>query len=565
MPKRVGLLGFVCFAALFLITNRAAYKGYFQDDELDNLAWTPRVRPVTYLEAALSPRFQPDNFRPVGHFYFYLAERLFGLDFPKWVALVHAMHLLNVWLLWMLARRLGSPPLAAAAACVFFGLHMALFDALWKPMFIFDVLCATFCLLSLLLYLERRWLLAFAAFWLAYKSKELAVMLPLVLAAAELWFGKGDCKRRGLRLAPFFAVSLSFGLQGILLNPNVDNPYAFHFTPAAVAQTSVFYAACVFLAPYAGFALPLAALVWRRRRVWFGLTAMALLILPLLFLPGRLFGAYCYVPFTGLALAFSGVAEAIHPAGLAAFFLLWTPLELHQLRHQQRATLALDDQVREWVTSVASFARSAPRPAAIIYRGRIPGFADWGERGAIHYLFHDPGLKTYSIDEPAASALLQAPHVVLLSWNGASHKLGIGFGMPAKDAAYLLMDGIEPPGQLGEGWYPAEGDYRWSEPRATAQLVRPSGAARFELRVLVDPPQITALGRVTVGIALDGLELEPRAFTHPGWQTAAWDLPSAPAGPVHVTLTAIPPFHSPPDVRVLGVAVGGLGFSAAGR
>jgi hypothetical protein len=565
MPKRLGLLGFVCFAALFLIANRAAYRGYFQDDDLDNLSWTPNVRPVHYLEAALSPRFQTNNFRPVGHFYFYLSERLFGLDFPKWIALLDAIHLLNVWLLWMVARRLDSPPLAAAAACLFFGLHMALADAVWKPMFVFDVLCATFCLLSLLLYLDRRWLLAFAAFWLAYKSKELAVMLPLVLAAAELWFGKGEWKRRWLPLVPFFLAALSFGLQGILLNPNLDNAYSFHFTPAAAAETSVFYAGRVFLLPYAGFALPLAALVWRRRRVWFGLTAMALFFLPLLFLPGRLFPAYCYVPFTGLALAFSGVAGAIHPAALAAFFLIWTPLDLYHLRQERRATLALDGQIREWVSTVARFARTAPRPEAFIYEGEIPGFADWGERGAIHYLFHDPELKVCNIDEPAAAALLMAPHVALLTWNNRTHRLGIRFRTPEKDAAYLQMDGAEPLGQLGEGWYSVEGDYRWTALRAVARLGRPEGARRFELRVLVGPAQIQALGAVTVRIALDGRELEPRTFTNSGWQTAVWDLPSAPSGPVRVTIIASRPFQPLPDVRVLGVAVGAVGFNASRR
>ena len=95
--------------------------------------------------------------------------------------MLQAFHLLNVWLLWLVARRLGAPPFAAAAACLFFGLHMALFDDFWKPMYIFDVLCATFCLLSLWCYASERWVLSFAAFWLAYKSKELAVMLPAVL------------------------------------------------------------------------------------------------------------------------------------------------------------------------------------------------------------------------------------------------------------------------------------------------------------------------------------------------------------------------------------------------
>ena len=147
-----------------------------------------------------------------------------------------------------------------------FAFHMALFEAIWKPMYVFDVLCGTFCVLSLLAYSRQRWILSFVAFWLAYKAKEVAVMLPLVLVCYEYWFGK----RRWLRLAPFFLVSLSFGIQGILLNPNQDNDYTFRFTPAALAKTSVFYADRLFLVPYLGFLLPAAAYVSRNRRTWFG-------------------------------------------------------------------------------------------------------------------------------------------------------------------------------------------------------------------------------------------------------------------------------------------------------
>src|ERR1700738_2202445 len=133
MSKRLGLVLFLAFAALFLIVNRAAYKGYFQDDEIDNLSWTRFLPATEFMKGPIPPRFCPNNFRPVGHFYFHAAERAFGLNFPGYVAVIHAIHLLNVWLLWLLARGLGAPPLAAARACLFFGLHMALFDNLWKP------------------------------------------------------------------------------------------------------------------------------------------------------------------------------------------------------------------------------------------------------------------------------------------------------------------------------------------------------------------------------------------------------------------------------------------------
>ncbi|HWC00385.1 MAG TPA: hypothetical protein VG672_26945, partial [Bryobacteraceae bacterium] len=276
MSRKAGLALFLLMAALFVLANRGAYQSYFQDDELDNISWAPHVPLSVFGEKLLTPRYQPQNFRPAGHFYFHETGKHFGLDFPKYVVPIHLLHFLNVWLVWMLARKLGASPFAAGAGTLFFAFHMALFDAYWKPMYVFDVLCATFCLASLLLYAHGRWVLSLAAFWLAYKSKELAVMLPVVLACYEYWFGK----KRWQVLVPFFAVSLSFGIQGLLLNPNRDNDYTFRFTPHALRTTSTFYAGRVFLAPYGGFLLVLVPLVWRDRRVWLGLALLLLFFFP---------------------------------------------------------------------------------------------------------------------------------------------------------------------------------------------------------------------------------------------------------------------------------------------
>jgi len=417
MSARLGFVLFVALAALFLFVNRDAYRGYFQDDEIDNLSWVGYGPASEYLKAALSPKFERYNFRPVGHFYFRESERFFGLDFPRYVAALHVIHLVNVWLLWMIARRLGAGRFAAAAGCVFFAFHMALFDAVWKPMYVFDLLCATLCLASLLLYARGQWILSLVSFWLAYKAKEMAVMLPLVLACYEMWFGK----RRWERLAPFFAVSLSFGIQGLLMNPNHDNDYTFRFTPAALAKTGRFYAARVFLVPYLGFVLPVMALAARNRRAWFGLAAMAAFFFPLLFLPGRLFSAYCYVPFTGLAMAFSGIAEAVSPAGVVLFFLLWIPQDVHWFRLQRRETLARDAQIREWMTTLAAYAKSGERVDAFVFDGAPPGFARWGVEGAVKYLFHRLDAKVQS----ASDAERPAGRVALLRWDVAESRLHI--------------------------------------------------------------------------------------------------------------------------------------------
>ncbi|MBZ5728779.1 MAG: hypothetical protein LAP87_27840 [Acidobacteriia bacterium] len=557
MSKRSGVALFLLLAALFLVVNRGAYKGYFQDDEVDNLSWAPNGPASAYLKGVLSPRFEPNNFRPVGHFYFHEAGLRFGLDFPKYVLAIHLFHLLNVWLVWLLARRLGAPPLAAAAACFFFALHMALFDAVWKPMYVFDVLCATFCLLSLLLYARGRWVLAFVSFWLAYKAKEVAVMLPLVLACYEIWFGK----RRWKTLAPFFMVSLSFGLQGLLLNPNRGNDYTFRFTPAALATTAVFYAGRVFLVPYLGFLAPLGALLTRNRRVWFGFAMMGLLFVPMLFLPGRLFSAYCYVPFTGLAVAFAGLAEGVRPLWLAVFLLAWLPVDYQALRSARRETLANGDEAREWIATLARYARTTPPAATFLYAGTPGGYHHWGVEGALKYFYKGGKFDVLPLADRAALTQAGDGRTTLLSWNRATHKLDIADLAPgASDLSYIEIAGAAPPWQLEKGWYQLEGAYRWIAPMATARLQRPAGARQFELRVLVGAELLEKAGPLTVRISLDDRDLEPRRFTVAGWQTTRWDLPPKPAGPALVTFHSEPPFRPATDPRLLGIAIGGFGF-----
>jgi hypothetical protein len=558
MNKRAGALCMLALTALFLLLNRSAYKGYFQDDELDNLSWAPRTPAGTYLQGVLTPRFLPDNFRPVGHFYFFATGRLFDLDFPKYVAVLQFFHLLNVGLLWMLARRLGAPPVPALLACVFFGFHMALFDAFWKPMYVFDVLCGTFCLLALLFWTQRHWVLSFAAFWLAYKAKELAVMLPAVLLCYEFWLGK----RQWRYLIPFFAASLSFGLQGLMLNPNKDNDYTFRFTFAALRRTAVYYSGRIFLVPYLGFLAPLAAFTGRNRRTWFGFAMAAVLLVPLLFLPGRMFSPYCYVPFTGLALALSGVAESVGPVPVPVlvFLMLFAPLDLREMRTRRNITLALDDRIRGWVAPLRDLARSNLPVDAVLYSGQIPGFAHWGVEGAIKYLFHQDRLKIAYAGDPGAKDLLRLPRVAYVAWNPGVGRSIVSLHAPGTpDEPYIDFDRTTPVWQLEQGWFDLEGGFRWTAPVATARLARPAGALRFVMRLLVGPDRLNAVGPVTVRVRLNDRELEPRTLTKAGWQELSWDVAPAEAGGMEMTLQSDPPYQ-PAEGRMLGIAVGAFGF-----
>src|SRR5207237_6965307 len=105
-----------------------------------------------FITPLLTPRFFENNFRPVGHLSYWFMGRLAGLTFPPYILVIHAVHLINVVLLWLLLRRLELPPAADATGVLFFAFHMAAFDVYWKFMYVFDLLCGTFCLLSLLAY-----------------------------------------------------------------------------------------------------------------------------------------------------------------------------------------------------------------------------------------------------------------------------------------------------------------------------------------------------------------------------------------------------------------------------
>ena len=324
-------------------------------------------------------------------------------------------------MLWLLVRRIGAPVLAAAAGCAFFALHMALFDAVWKPMYVFDLLCATFCLLSLLLWARGNWILSFISFWLAYKAKELAVMLPAVLLCYELWFGN----RRWKQLAPFLAGSLSFALQALVLRPTQDGDYVFHFTEEAFVKTAPFYASQVFLFPYLGFLLPTGVVAARNRRAWFGLAMTAIFFFPLIWLPARVFSAYCYLPFSGLAIAVAGLVEAVHPAVAAACFLLWAPLDLHSLRAQRNDTLRRANQAREWVTTLARYAGTKPAVDGFVYQGLPEGFHIWGAEGAVKYYFRRLEVTIPPADTPDGIRQQQSCRTAILAWDGMSHKLEI--------------------------------------------------------------------------------------------------------------------------------------------
>ncbi|MCE5306983.1 MAG: hypothetical protein LLG20_05030 [Acidobacteriales bacterium] len=556
-PRFVAALLFVAMMILFLIANRGAYEGYFQDDELDNLAWTPYTSLGTFAREALSPQLSPVNFRPVGHMYFRVLSAAAGLRFTWYVAGIHALHFMNVWLLYLLARRLEADRVTSAAAAIFFAFHMALFDAYWKPMYVFDVLCALFSLLSIHAWIRRRWLISFLCFWLAFKSKEVAVMLPAVLVCYEYWLGE----RKWKPLVAFLAASLVMGLQGVFLNRGAENAYALHFTPASLWSAIRFYSSQVLLASYAGLALLALPFVVRRKRVWFGMAMAVLTLIPMLLLTNRLYSAYLYVPMAGLALAFPPIVTRRARIIAAAAFLLWIPFNYNRLRAERRTALTIAHENRAYVEQVGKAIAGDRSVRTYICDGAPSAMNRWGVEGAIRHFTGPVELHIYWIEDGGFEKAFSEENIATLVWDRQQRRLRtVRKSAGSPEASYIAMDSAVPVWQLTSGWYSNEETYRWIAPRAAARLYRPDGAQRFELTVNAGSMLLADAGKSVVEILLNGRAAGRAEFARAGTQTVSFPLSPAPAGNVEVEFRAAPAYHPRGDPRVLGIAIAGFGF-----
>ncbi|MEP7362213.1 MAG: hypothetical protein ABI972_03075 [Acidobacteriota bacterium] len=558
MIKRVAI--FAVLALLFVTANRGAYRNFFFGDDLDNLAWTRVVPGARFVQAMVSPVYTANNFRPTGHGLYHLWSQTAGLYFPPYVGTIQALHLLNALLLFWLLRRIGAGEWQAAVGAVAWVFHMALFGAFWRPMYVFDVLCGLFVLLSLLAWTGQRWVLAFVCFWLAVKSKEHAVLLPAVLFLYEWTIGQ----KRWKPLVPFLAASCGFGLQGVFANRAAGPDYKLVFSPISVMTTAWTYA------KHFWFVAILLAIGARQndRGVWWGVGWFALLLAPMLLLPGRVNPVYLYVPLMGLAAA---VAVMITARGrtvvVAALTIVWLAANFVWMRQLRRAELTHADENRAYFEQLSRVGPALGEPDLHIYDGYPEGLDWWGIAGAVRLITGRTEARMAPIQADDLRAQTQGKSVMQLFWDPARRELATHVRSENHpELARLDLGRYVPFWQLEDGWHKQEGGYRWSKPHAEVSLMRPEGATRFELRVNIGPAHIAAVNPIRVRVGVDGEAVGEAVFEKQGWQTVGWNVPPKPAGRVRVMLDVTPPFHpGPTDPRVLGVAVGSIGYPDSPR
>jgi hypothetical protein len=296
-------------------------------------------------------------------------------------------------------------------------------------------------------------------------------------------------------------------------------------------------------------------LFFRDRRFLYGLTGFCALLLPMVLLPGRLFSAYLYVPLFSLAIAVAVLAARQTTAVLAIFFLLWLPWNYLNLRRQRNVVLADARDRRAFTQQLTAFNQAHPRILSYVYAG-APVNA-YGSH-AIVKLAHPVGapIRFAGLEDPTLPNILNGNSLAIVSWDQTKLRTVVRTSQTV-DASYLKMSDDTPIWQLGQGWYPLEGSFRWTQPEASARLLRPTNAAHFELVVNIGLQYITKVQRSHITVAINGGTIGEHEFTQPGWQTVRWNLNPAPAGTAEIVIRVTPEFYAN---RKLGIAVGAFGF-----
>ncbi len=206
-------------ALAFVISWAGSWQGAFQYDDFQVIVGNPVVQSWSALSADFG-----HGLRPVLKLSYWFSWVSGGGDPRAFHAFNLAVHLINVLLVWQLARRLyaigGLDPATSATASLLaaaiFALHPLQTEAVTYVCGRSGSLMALFYLAALLAwdrYLRsRRWrhlLLVWVAFLLATGTKEPALTLPVALLLWESLLQPADgWRRRLLRHAPFWLLPL---------------------------------------------------------------------------------------------------------------------------------------------------------------------------------------------------------------------------------------------------------------------------------------------------------------------------------------------------------------------
>jgi hypothetical protein len=327
-----GVLAALFIGAFFLAFTWRGMLLYFTGDDMMNLYgyWS---RPLVDLIRA-NILFWTPYYRPFGGLIYRTIFALFGFNPRPLYILFYATLLLNLYLVYLVLKRISGAAETGALATLIFSVHGNFSYIYYNAGTLYDVFCGLFFFVALGVYLRVRqngeylkgWNLAafLVSFICCLNSKEMGATLPAVLVIYELLFhtphwrspadlwgwliheGRGALVA-GLCLIGYIPAKTS--TQGLASAA----PYVAHYTWAVFLHNTEVYLGYLTYwnqpftsaAVFAFYGLLAAfALLLRSRPMLFGLLFFQITLLPVSFVSARA-GFVLYLPIAGLALYFA--------------------------------------------------------------------------------------------------------------------------------------------------------------------------------------------------------------------------------------------------------------------
>lgn len=446
MPKALIALpiaGFFFFCVGFGLRTQFGY------DDITNIhvAWEP---PLQKLALGLVVPFTT-FYRPAGSAIYRVLFDLFGLNPLPFRVVAYGFLLVNLFLVYKIARRLSGSAEIGAMSALLYTFHGRLAGIYLNNGTIYDIVCATFTLLTLLYYIGVRqagrrihgwgWVKLLALFICALNAKEMAAIIPILLLIYE-WLYQQPASKGPRALAGWlFGEGLPALVCGILTvlaaRSRVGNGSPMHGN-AAYAMT---FNAGQFLehwrklmtdlvyAKGRGLSIPQLLAIWlliltiaavaRKKFLWFFVWFALLAPLPVIFIPYRGFFVM-YLPLVGWAMFIATTlvggrnwlwthvwkrpalsSSAFEPERVFLFLLVvfcvaWIP------RHDSGSELGYRDPARSVVQAVRAdvvgLNEPLPKGALVLFlHDRFPPDV-WGSLMMSRLLYRD---RTLWADSPA--------------------------------------------------------------------------------------------------------------------------------------------------------------------
>jgi len=310
VPRVVGFL--FLFISICYMASPYMTKGmFFVRDEIIVNYWSWKLNWQDFFY--LFPNGKHDD-RPVGWIFVNLINYAVGLNYHAQLSFFIIVHFINTILLYKFVKTIFTEEYYSFLAAFIFACHFPANSTVHYIGAVFDLLCCTFSLISLILFQKNQRVALFFSvlcYFVSVRSKEMSVLLPGVLTLL-VWAQYNGRQQEMLknilrRCWPFYIVLLmmmAFFLSSKRIGYDVDvnHPIAMKFSSGVFIDnlklyllTLMFYTNQHLIIMLSFFAFA-ASLLGNYRLMFFSAMSFILMLTPVLFYTHHRFNWFLYIP-----------------------------------------------------------------------------------------------------------------------------------------------------------------------------------------------------------------------------------------------------------------------------